>query len=222
MPPDIPPPAVSSPPGPSPRRTLPRGPILLGLLFLGCAAAVGGGTYWVSQQRYVFTDKADVEAPLIKLAPHAPGELKKVYVDQGDAIPAYRAVARVGDEMLLSQVAGTAVIVKKDIGTLYQPGQAVVTMIDPRELRVIARIDEDKGLANVRVGQQVSFTVDAFGSRAYEGEVEAVSQTNREGDVVFNISDKRQEKEFDVKIRYDLTAYPELQNGMSARVWIEK
>ncbi len=202
------------------RNALSRGRIAAILGMLTVIGIVAGMAYWFAQQKYIYTDKASVTAPLIKLAPHAPGELKKVYVEQGDTIAANRAVARVGDEMLMSVVRGTVIDVKKDLGAIYTPGSAVVTMVDPRELRVMAQIEEDKGLKDIHEGQRVLFTIDAFGSRQYEGIVEAVSQTNRLGDVVFNISDKREEQEFDVKISYDRNEYPELQNGMSARVWI--
>jgi multidrug resistance efflux pump len=203
---------------PSNRRTM----IIWGLLGLAAIAAIGGTFYWLSQQKYVYTDKATIQAPLIKLAPHAPGELKKVLIDQGDMLTANQTVARVGDEMLLTQVPGLAVIVQKDLGTIYQPGSPVVTMIQPAELRVVAQIEEDKGLQYIHVGQDVTFKVDAFGGKIYNGTVESVSQTSRSGDVVFNISDSRQEQQFDVKIQYDVNTYPELQNGMSARVWIIK
>jgi multidrug resistance efflux pump len=124
--------------------------------------------------------------------------------------------------MIMTQVPGVAVIVQKDVGTIYPAGSPVVTMIQPKELRIIARIQEDKGLQYVHVGQDAQFTVDAFGGETFKGTVESVSETSREGDVVFNISDQRQEQEYNVKIQYDTEAYPELQNGMSAKVWIVK
>jgi hypothetical protein len=68
----------------------------------------------------------------------------------------------------------------------------------------------------------VKFTVDAFDGKEFEGRVESVSETSHAGDVVFNISDQRQTQNFDVKIWYDVNRYPELQNGMSAKVWILK
>jgi len=74
----------------------------------------------------------------------------------------------------------------------------------------------------VSVGQRATFTVDAFGGRVFNGIVDEVSPTSRAGDVVFSISDKRQEQEFNIKVRYDATAYPELKNGMSAKLTIYK
>lgn len=209
--------------GPTPARTLSRKQIVL-LVLVGffIVTAIGGLAYMAYENQFVFSDKASVQAPLINLAPHQAGELKKVLVSEGDLLSPYRAVARVGDEMLMTQVSGVAVIVHKNIGAIYSPSTPVVTMIEPKELRIVAQIEEDKGLKDVHVGQEATFTVDAFGSKQYHGTVESVSQTNRSGDVVFNISDQRETQEFDVKIRYDIDLYPELQNGMSARVWIIK
>ncbi len=52
--------------------------------------------------------------------------------------------------------------------------------------------------------------------------VEAVAPSSRTGDIVFSISDKRQEQEFEVRVSYDVAAYPELKNGMSAKMWISR
>ncbi len=95
-------------------------------------------------------------------------------------------------------------------------------MIDPQELRVIGRVQEDKGLKDIAPGQHVMFTVDAYPSNQYQGVVETVAPSSRTGDIVFSISDKRQEQEFDVRVSYDVNAYPELKNGMSAKMWISK
>ena len=66
------------------------------------------------------------------------------------------------------------------------------------------------------------FTVDAYGAKEYHGVVDSVSPTARTSDIVFSISDKREEKQFDVKVKYDIYAYPELKNGMSVKMWIYK
>jgi multidrug resistance efflux pump len=199
-----------------------RAHILMGLGIAAVLVAIGSGVYVVHEGHYIYSDKAEVSAPLINLTPLTLGALKAVYVNQGDAVTANQTVARVGDEMIQTRVSGLAVVVKEVLGANYTPGQAVITMIEPKELHVIARISEDKGLKDIYEGQDVIFTVDAFGGQQFHGTVENISDTSHEGDVVFNISDKREEKEFEVKIAYDTTAYPQLQNGMSAKVWIVK
>jgi hypothetical protein len=64
--------------------------------------------------------------------------------------------------------------------------------------------------------------MDAFPSKQYPGVVDSISPTARSSDIVFSISDKRAEQMFDVKVKYDIYAYPELLNGMSAKMWIYK
>ena len=185
-------------------------------------AAIGGFWYWQDQQKYVYTDKAAISAPIIQLTPKSAGVLMNVYVQDGDYVQAHKAVARVGTQLISTEIAGIILDAHKDIGAQYSPGQAVVTMINPKELKAVARVSEDKGLKDIHVGQKVQFTVDAFGSQQFEGTVETVSNTSHSGDVVFNISDKRQEQEYEVKITYDTDRYSEFQNGMSAKVWIVK
>ena len=93
-------------------------------------------------------------------------------------------------------------------------------MIDPTQLRVVGQVQENEGLSKIQVGDPVTFTVDAFGSQTFSGVVDEVSPTSEESQIVFNISDQREEQNFDVKARFDTTAYPQLKNGMSARMWI--
>lgn len=199
-----------------------RKQILTGLGVAGVIVMIFATIYWLHEQKFVYTDKAQISAPLINLTPLTPGDLKAVFVNQGDWLYPNEIVARVGDDMIRTQVAGIAVTVKQDLGANYTPGEPVVTMVQPDQLRVVAQIPEDKGLQYVYPGQDATFTVDAFGGRTYHGTIESVSDTSHEGDVVFNISDKRQVQNFDVKVKFDTTAYPELQNGMSAKVWIVK
>jgi multidrug resistance efflux pump len=101
-------------------------------------------------------------------------------------------------------------------------GGTVATMIDPTQLRVVGNLDENKGLSDVQVGDQATFTVDAFGGKTYKGVVDEVSPTSEQSDVVFNISDQRPTNEFAVYVRFDPSMYPELKNGMSARIWVYK
>jgi multidrug resistance efflux pump len=168
----------------------------------------------------VYTDQAVITAPQINLAPSVGGELQAVMVNVGDQVNANTPVARVGDQLVTTQTAGTIVKVNNNIGQIFSPGQTVVTMVDPSQLRVVVQMDEDKGLADLKIGQRAVFTVDAFGSKQYVGTVDEISPTADDSAIIFNISDTRQVKQFDVKIRYNIDTYSELKNGMSAKVTI--
>jgi len=166
------------------------------------------------------TDKADIEAPIISISSNQGGTLQKMLVENGQLVEANTPVAQVADQILRSDEAGLIVSAESVEGKTINTGESVVTLIHPADLRVVAHIDEDKGLSGIRVGQLVNFTVDAFGSKKYTGIVEEISATSRQSGVVFNISDQREVRQFDVKIKFDVAKYSELKNGMSAKVTI--
>lgn len=184
------------------------------------AASAAGIVYWQVTSARVYIDTATIEAPLIELAPSQAGTLQNISVHPGDSVPANTVVAQVGNELIKTKVAGVIVATSGTIGAGADPSQPVVTMIDPTALRVVGKVDENKGLSSIRVGDTVVFTVDAFGSKQYQGVVDEVAPTAEATQIVFNISGSRQVQQFDVKARFDTTAYPELKNGMSARMWV--
>ncbi|MFA6495063.1 MAG: HlyD family efflux transporter periplasmic adaptor subunit [Candidatus Paceibacterota bacterium] len=194
--------------------------VLLGIVLI--AGAIGGGIYWYITSQRIYVDTAYVQAPLINLSPVHGGILQDMAVNIGDLVAANTVVAQVGNELVKTDIAGLIVQTVNQLGTNINPGQTVVTMVDPTQLRIVGRVDENKGLSTISVGDQALFTVDAFGGKNYQGIVDQISPTSRQSDIVFNISDQRPIEQFDVKIRYNIAAYPELKNGMSAKVWIYK
>jgi multidrug efflux pump subunit AcrA (membrane-fusion protein) len=156
------------------------------------------------------------------LAPTVGGTLEQVFVSVGDSVLDSAPIARVGNQLIKANSAGQILSIDTNIGDNFTLSQAVATMIDPSALRVVGQVEEDKGLADIKVGQSAVFTVDAFGSKKYSGIVDQISPTSNAGDIVFNISGARQENNFDVKVRFNVNQYPELKNGMSAKLWIYK
>jgi len=203
-------------------RKMNRDVLIMLVLSAVILVAFGGMAYWRYASGHLYVDKAEISAPRIDLAPQTSGVLEEVFVQQGDAIKANTPVARVGNELVKAKTDGLVIGMRNDVGKLFNRGEAVASMIDPAELRVVVRIEEDKGLKDIRVGQLATFEVDAFDSKKYVGTVDEISPTSRDTSAVFTISDKRAMKDFDVKIRFNPDAYPELKNGMSAKVWISK
>lgn len=191
--------------------------ILLAILvFIVLISAI---IYLAATQGRVYIEKSVINAPIIILSPTSPGVLDKVFVKEGDFVPANTIVAEVNNVPIKSKVDGLVIFVQNTPGQSVSAQTPIVEMIDPIELRVIGHIQEDKGLSKIKPGQKVIFTVDAFGSKQYEGIVDSVSPTSRSSDIVFSISDKRQENEFDIKVKFSAD-YPELMNGMSAKMWV--
>jgi multidrug resistance efflux pump len=191
-------------------------------LVLVVGGGIGAIAFLTVSNKTVYIENSTIEAPETTLAPTAVGTLMSVYVNVGDVIPANTVVAEVGTQLITSTTGGLVITTNTNIGSQIPAGTAVVTTIDPTQLRVDGRLEEDKGLADVAVGDQAKFTVDAFPGKTYYGVVSEVSPTSRVADVVFQVSDQREEQDFDVQVAYDLTKYPELKNGMSAKIWAYK
>jgi multidrug resistance efflux pump len=192
------------------------------LFIIAVLIALGGIWYWQDMEGKIYIEKAQITAPVISLGPTMAGQIDKFYVSEGDQVSPGQHLAVVGSETISAKTSGIITWIKDTPGQLSGPQDTVVKMIDPRQMRVVGRIQEDKGLKDIRAGQKVVFTVDAFGDKRYEGVVDSVGVSARENDIVFSISDKREAREFDVSVIFDTQAYPELKNGMSARMWVYK
>ena len=185
-------------------------------------AAVGGLIYWSIVSSRVYVENSSISASVINLSATTGGTLQEVFVNVGDTVQNSAPIARVGNELIKAKSDGQVLSIDTNIGDNFAPGQTVATMINPNDLRVVGQVQEDKGLKDIKIGQEAIFTVDAFGSKEYSGIVDQINPTSNSGDIVFNISNTRQESNFDVKVRFDASQYPELKNGMSAKLWIYK
>ena len=155
------------------------------------------------------------------LSPVQPGILQNVFVKAGEMIPAGTTVAEVSGSPIKSQVAGLIISVQNTPGEVVSSQTPVVQMIDPTQLRLVGHIDENKGLEYIYPGENVTFTVDAFGSQKFYGTVESVAPAPDTQDIVFSISNNRQEQKYDITVKYPLSEYPLLKYGMSARIWVQ-
>ena len=200
-----------------------RHPLLTEITIVIVLAAIAGGYLYLQDiESKIYIEKAEISAPLISLSAPAYGQIGKFYVQEGDRVSKGQRLALVGNDTVYAGTAGLVLWVKNTPGQMTGPGDPIVKMIDTSELRVVGRIQEDKGLRDVHPGQRVVFTVDAFGDRKYEAVVDSVALSARTQDIVFSISDKREPREFEVKALFDSNAYSELKNGMSARMWVIK
>ena len=199
--------------------------ILWVFVALAVAGGVGGGVYWYVTSKTVYIDLSQIQAPLINLSATNSGVLQALYVKVGDTVTANEPIALVGNQVVTAQTAGVIVSVDNNIGqymnTMTGAG-TVATMIDPTQLRVVGNLDENKGLNEIHVGDPATFTVDAFPGQTFKGVVDEISPTAESGSVVFNISDQRPTNQFAVYVRFDTSKYPQLKNGMSARIWVYK
>lgn len=176
--------------------------------------------FWQTVKNIVLIENSDLEAPIINLAPSAPGVLNALYVKEGDQISANAQVALVGSQIISTQTSGIVASAPMVLGSYFMPGQTVVSIVNVNEMKVVGQIDETKGLDSVKAGQRATFSVDAFPSKTYEGVVDEISAVSDDTGVTFSISDTRPVKRFDVKVRFNVADYPELKSGMSAKITV--
>lgn len=191
-------------------------------LILFIALVIGGFLYWQNLQSKIFIEKAEINAPIIAISPPVSGTIDKFYVSEGDQVSPGQRLAKVGDTILDAKTSGIITWIQNTPGQFASPQTPIIKMYDPQQLRVVGRIQEDKGLSELHAGQRVVFTVDAFGSKEYAGTLETIGVTPRQSDIVFSISDKREAREFEVKALFDYSNYSEIKNGMSAKMWVYK
>lgn len=200
-----------------------RNPIFLGIVVVVAVVALFFGyRYYLDVQSKVYIETSEISAPTISIGPDVPGVLKAVYVKEGDRVEIGQQLFNVGDKVVSARSAGIITSVQNTPGQFAANQTPIVQLYDPNSLRVVGHIQEDQGLSEIRKGQQVLFTVDAFPGKQFFGTVESIASSASQSSIVFSISDKRQERNFDVKIVFDPKQYPELTNGMSARMWIYK
>jgi len=200
-----------------------RNPLVLGVLVVVIAAgAFFGYRNWQDAQTKIYIDAAEISAPIIMVNPETPGVLKELFVKEGGHVSAGQKLFNVGDHVTNARVPGIITAVQDTPGQWAGNQTAVVQMYDPGSLRVVGHIQEDQGLSEIRTGQQVMFMVDAFGSQQFAGTVESIGDMANQSSAVFSISDKRQEKQYNIKATFDAKASPQIVNGMSARMWINK
>ena len=179
-----------------------------------------GFLFWQSNRNTVLIENSFLEAPIVNLSSTVPGILNALYMKEGDNINPSSQVALVGSQIIYSKSGGLISSAPQVVGNYFSPGQTVVSVVNNQEMKVSGAIDETKGLKSIQKGQRATFTVDAFPGKKYEGVVYEISPTSNDSSVVFSISDKRPVKSFDVKVIFDVDKYPELKNGMSAKITV--
>jgi multidrug resistance efflux pump len=200
-----------------------RHPLVAEIALLVVVVAVAGAYLYLQDMGgKIYVEKAEISAPVISIGSPVSGRIERVYVTEGDSVSEGQRLALIGNTTIYSQARGIIIWTRDSPGQMTGPSDTIIRMVRPGDFRVVGRVQEDKGLRDIQPGQSVTFTVDAYGDTKYAGHVDSVAMTARSSDIVFSISDKREPREFEVRVLYDAAAHPELKNGMSARMWIAK
>lgn len=166
----------------------------------------------------VHIDNSLIQAPVITISPTQSGNVQEIDVKEGQTVDAGDTLAVVGSEILRADTDGLVISASDLTGSMVGPQTQLIQMIRPVNLRVAGSIDENKGLNQLKVGQVVSFTVDALPGKTFWGYVDEISPSAVAAAFSFSTSTERSTQQFTVYARFDTAAYPAIKNGMSAKM----
>ncbi len=174
--------------------------------------------YFKSMTGRVFIDKSVIQAPVIAIAPSLPGKVLEMDVKEGQMVLSGDTLALVGSETLRAQTDGLITSASDLTGSTVNQATQLIQMIRPTNLRVVGTIDEDKGLSDIKVGQVVSFTIDALPGETYWGYVDEISPSANTPAFSFSSSSERPTQQFTVYAKFNTSEHPDIKNGMSAKM----
>ena len=174
-----------------------RALVTLGLLVVLGIGSIFGYRLWYNSANFVSTNNAQVNAALVQVGSINAGRIISMEVDVGTPVAQGQVIAVVDIPTMISksETTGTPKMGFRDVqdqlvdvaapisgvvaarwarvGDTVPEGQPIVTLMDPKQVWIIANIHE-KQVSRVRSGQFVEVYVDALGE-TLAGRVEAVS-----------------------------------------------
>lgn len=194
--------------------------ILIGITII---IIIAGFSYFQKTRDRIFIDNSIIQTPIVSISSANPGILNEIYVYEGEHIKKGDTLAIVGSQTLYANTDGQIISINNQIGSTFgNPGNTnpVMQMIDPMQMRVSGTLDENKGLNQIRIGQAASFTIDALPGKTFWGYVDEIAPTANQTQIAFSISSERPVQQFQIYVRFDATSYPEIKNGMSAKITV--
>ena len=165
-------------------------------------------------------DNSLIQTPVIVVSPSATGKVQEIDVKEGQNVQKGDTLAIVGSETLRADTDGLIISASDLTGSTVNSATQLIEMVRAVNFRVVVTIDENKGLNEIKVGQVVSFTVDALPGKKFWGYVDEISPSAVTSAFSFSTSSERATQHFNVYAKFDATAYPEIKNGMSSKMVI--
>jgi multidrug resistance efflux pump len=192
--------------------------IIIGVVVV--TLVVGIYLYFQTSSGRVKIEDSLVTAPIINIFPTTPGKINELDAIEGHSVKSGDALAVIGSQTLRAESDGLIITSNNAVGSVTNVTTPVIQMIKTQDLRIDGTIDENKGLSQIKVGQPVSFTVDALPGKTFWGYVDEISPSAKTTQLSFSISNERPTQQFDVYVRFNSVAYPQIKNGMSAKMTV--
>lgn len=155
------------------------------LVFVALLAIAGAAGYWVYNSYYFYsTDDAQINGQILNISSPQAGQLVDMSVKQGDKVTSGETIGTIstlsqtGQKVtvnLTSPIDGTIVQESGVIGQSVTPGASLAQVVDLSKLNVVAYVDEGQ-LNNIKNGQDVDVTVDAYSGDSFTGHIDRIVQ----------------------------------------------
>ncbi len=192
---------------------------IIGVVFL-MIVAIGVYLYIQLTVGRIFIDNSIIQTPVITVSPSAAGKVLEMDVKEGQTVTPGDPLAVVGSQTLRADTDGLVISAPDLTGSTVNQTTALIQMIRPVNMRVAGTIDENKGLNQIKIGQVVSFTVDALPGQTFWGYIDEVSPAANQQVFSFSTSTERPTQQFTVYAKFDTVKYPAIKNGMSAKMTV--
>lgn len=162
-----------------------RNIILFAFVIIMMASVLAIGFYYVyKNNHFVSTENAKVSADLINITPQISGKILEINTDEGEYVNKNEILSRIEmnnisyenieKSLIRSPIEGIIVKKRGCIGEFASSSQTIFTMINPKEIYIIAEIEETK-INKIKIGQKVEIKIDQFGSIKFDGKVKSIS-----------------------------------------------
>lgn len=143
------------------------------------------GYYVSNSYLYVTTEDAKVTADIAKITAQMTGKLVSSELEEGMVVAKDQIVARqevpnlsdtsIEQSLFRSPIDGVLIKKQGQIGEIVTAGQTLGMVIDPKQIYILANIEETK-LGKVHEGQTVDVSIDEFGSQKWKGKVTQIGE----------------------------------------------
>jgi len=181
-------------------------------------ALAAGYFYLEKTASRVFIDNSLIQAPITSISPDTASKLTEMDVYEGETVKKGDQLAVTDSQTLRADTDGLIVMANNQVGSIVSAQSPALQLIQTSDLRVAGTLDENKGLDTIHVGQVVAFTVDALPGQTFWGYVDEISPTAKQSQLSFSISSERPTQQFVVYARFNAAQYPQIKNGMSAKM----
>jgi len=179
---------------------------------------VGLCIYFYTIANRIYIDNSLIQAPIITISPSSAGKVQEIDVKEGQLVSSGDVLAVVGSETIRAQTDGLITSANDLTGSAVNQQTQLIQMIRPVNLKVNSTIDENKGLSDIKVGQVVSFTIDALPGNTYWGYIDEISPSANTPAFSFSSSTERPTQQFTVYAKFNTALYPNIKNGMSTKM----